>query len=222
MRLWLACCASTLLAQAPVLTKTALLGQFDPATDADFVEVAPGQRLRRETAAAFEKMRAAAARDGFTLKPLSTTRNFVRQKEIWERKWNASTLPPAERARFILRYSSMPGTSRHHWGTDLDLNSLNFRAWEQQPELQKLHAWLTRRGPEFGFCQPYTAKGPHRPAGYEEEKWHWSYVPLAREFLKQHRSTVTTSDLNGFRGAETAREVRALEDYVNGIDPSCR
>lgn len=222
MRIWLGMFAALAFADAPVLTKQMLLGQFEPATDPGFAAVAPGQFLRRETAAAFEKMRAAAARDGFTLKPLSTTRNFARQREIWERKWNASSLPPAERARFILRYSSMPGTSRHHWGTDMDLNSLSFRAWEQQPDLQKLHAWLTRRAPEFGFCQPYTAKGPRRPVGYEEEKWHWSYVPLAREFLKQHRAAISAADINGFRGAETAREVRAIEDYVSGIDPSCR
>ena len=166
-------------------------------------------------------MKVAAARDGITLRPVSATRNFAAQKAIWERKWNTSTLAPVERARWILRYSSMPGTSRHHWGTDLDINSVNWREWEK-PELAKVHAWLTRRAPEFGFCQPYTAKGPARPVGYEEERWHWSYVPLAKEFLRQYLGTVTTADIRGFLGAETAGAVRSIADYVEGVDPLCK
>src|SRR5690625_6663701 len=65
----------------------------------------------------------------------SATRNFEYQKSIWERKWNGespiengeilpeTTSDPVERALKILRYSSMPGSSRHHWGTDIDLRS---------------------------------------------------------------------------------------------------
>ncbi|NJK84501.1 MAG: M15 family metallopeptidase [Saprospiraceae bacterium] len=47
-------------------------------------------------------------------------------------KTAAATTPnPQERALKILKYSSMPGTSRHHWGTDIDLNSFSNSYFEQ-------------------------------------------------------------------------------------------
>lgn len=210
---------------APVLSKAALLGQIEPAQDPGFAAVpgtSPVIYLRKDTLAAFERMRAAAASDGIKLRVISATRNFTYQKGIWERKWNALQLTkPADRSREILRYSSMPGTSRHHWGTDMDLNDLSPRNWESG-ELARTYAWLERRGGEFGFCLPYSKKGPARPVGYNEERWHWSYRPLSSEFLKQYLATVTVADIKGFLGAETAREVRSIEDYVAGVNPVCK
>ena len=40
--------------------------------------------------------------------------------------------------------------------------------------------WLVQNGASYGFCQPYTAG---RCAGYNEEKWHWSYMPLSEPML---------------------------------------
>ena len=68
----------------------------------------------------------AAEKEGISFKIISGTRNYFEQKAIWERKWQKYTaLEPIERAKKILEYSSMPSSSRHHWGTDIDLNSLN-------------------------------------------------------------------------------------------------
>ena len=78
---------------------------------------------------------------------------------------------PVERARMILTYSSMPGTSRHHWGTDMDLNKDN-NGYFATGEGLKVYEWLQAHAHEYGFCQPYTPKGPNRPEGYNEEKWH--------------------------------------------------
>ncbi|MEM6771314.1 MAG: D-alanyl-D-alanine carboxypeptidase family protein, partial [Bacteroidota bacterium] len=115
-----------------------LTGRFDPTIHPDFVKVAAKYTdgdpyvLHKDTYAAFEAMHAAAATDGVKLIMVSATRNFKRQRQIWEAKWNGQRLlegkdkanevypDPADRARAILRYSSMPGTSRHHWGTDID------------------------------------------------------------------------------------------------------
>ena len=109
----------------------------------------------------------AAKKEGITLKIISATRNFATQKIIWEGKWTgkrlheskenlAKTIPnPTERAIKILRWSSMPGTSRHHWGTDIDLNKLNNSYFEKGEGL-KIYNWLIANASSFGFCQPYS------------------------------------------------------------------
>ncbi|MBI1339383.1 D-alanyl-D-alanine carboxypeptidase family protein [bacterium] len=221
----------------PVLSKDALLGRIDPASDDGFSVIPSrfsepaGLYARKEAIAAFETMHAAAARDGVNLKIISAFRSFDRQTRIWEDKWtgrtrvegeklNESIADPVERARKILEYSSMPGTSRHHWGTDFDFNSLDNR-WFESGEGLKVRDWLQANAADFGFCQVYSAKGDDRRTGYEEERWHWSYLPLAGGFLSQHRSAVSVADIAGFAGAETAASVRALDDYVAGISPDC-
>jgi len=206
----------------PALTKLELMGRLDPARDRAFVAVGDTW-LRQPAADALARMQAAAARDGITLRVISATRTFADQKRIWERKWKALAEPDeAQRALQIMRYSSMPGTSRHHWGTDVDLNSLSPRWFTDTAEGRKVYDWLTRHAAEHGFCQPYTAKGEGRATGYAEEKWHWSYQPLASAFLKQYLAEVRATDITGFAGAGAARAVRSIEDYVNGVDPACR
>ena len=83
-----------------------------------------------------------AKRDSIDLKIISGTRNFYEQKAIWNRKWNLyNNLNPIHRAKKILEYSSMPSTSRHHWGTDIDLNSLNNSYFNTGKGL-KTYQWL--------------------------------------------------------------------------------
>ncbi len=215
-----------------------LLGKITPSKDTAFAPIAQkyttksGIYLRKEAYAAFEKMHAAAAADGVKLVILSATRTFGDQKGIWENKWNGQTLvggknlstavpDPVERAKAILRYSSMPGSSRHHWGTDMDLNSLE-NAYFDTALGKKIYDWLHAHAADYGFCQPYTLIGPERPNGYQEERWHWSYMPISARFLKVYRATVHLSDITGFKGAETAVPLNVIEHYVSGIAPACR
>jgi zinc D-Ala-D-Ala carboxypeptidase len=211
--------------------KNYLTGKFDPAGHLDFVKVtAPhtdraDMLLRRETYEAFKKMWAAAKKDGVTLKIISSTRNFDRQKAIWEGKWQrfaAETPDPEARARRIMEYSSMPGSSRHHWGTDFDLNDLNNAAFEGNGPHRRVYEWLQAHAAEYGFCQPYTPKGTARPHGYNEEKWHWTYLPLSKGLLAEYRRSITDADLTGFKGAETATSIGAVAHYVLGINTACQ
>ena len=92
-------------------------------------------RLTAATAAAFNDMQVAAAYEGFNLQAASSWRSFERQLAIWNGKWrgerplldadnqplDALQLDDMERLHAILRWSALPGTSRHHWGTDLDI-----------------------------------------------------------------------------------------------------
>ncbi|MFK7810169.1 MAG: M15 family metallopeptidase, partial [Saprospiraceae bacterium] len=181
-----------------------LMGKFDPAKHPDFALLSKehasgdGMYLRKATYEQFKKMAAAAKKDGVTFIIKSATRNFARQKVIWEGKWNGTRLlegglnakklfpDPNKRAFKILEYSSMPGTSRHHWGTDFDVNNFTNAYFEKGKGLKE-YEWLVAHAQEYGFCQPYTPKGKERPDGYNEEKWHWSYLPIAVPLIEQYQ-----------------------------------
>lgn len=225
--------AFTLGAKAQQVDKNYLLGKFDPATHPQFIKLsdehtrgsARGAYLRKETYEAFVKMSEAALKDSVKLVIISATRNFDSQKRIWENKWNGKVQvegkdlttvhDPKERARLILLYSSMPSTSRHHWGTDMDLNNLNNKFFDSGEGL-KIYTWLKAHGAEYGFCQPYTTKEGGR-TGYEEERWHWSYLPLSGEFLNQYKKEVTYKDITGFEGSEVAKPMGVIKNYVEGV-----
>lgn len=219
--------ATDSLPMPPFVSKEYLLGKFDPAKHPDFVSVGkpftdrPGMMMRIEAFEAFKKMWESAQKAGISLKIISSTRNFSQQKAIWEGKWErfASAAPiPKDRALKILEYSSMPGSSRHHWGTDIDLNDLNNPSFEQGGKHEKVYQWLDAYAKDFGFCQPYTAGRLH---GYQEEKWHWSYTPLSKPFLAHYKADITDADMQGFLGSNLAAEIGAVEHYVLGINQSC-
>ncbi len=218
--------------------KIYLTGKFDPAQREDFVlipqeyTIVPNKiYLRKETLEAFLWMLATAEKDGIDLKIASATRNFDYQKDIWEKKWTGFTFVdgqdlseslPDELERFqkILEYSSVPGTSRHHWGTDIDINNANLEYFKTE-EGEKVYAWLTKNTPLFGFCQTYNLKGNIRPTGYNEEKWHWSFLPLSRAFTQEYKKIITEEDIKGFLGDENVSALNLINNYVLAINPEC-
>lgn len=216
-------------------------GRFNPARHELFVSLADSgiptnkwpHLLRREAAEALKKLYI-AFHEEHPKAPFwvqSSTRSFYDQKNIWDGKWNGTITvmnvslnktikDPLKRGLEILKYSSMPGTSRHHWGTDFDLNVLDNRYYETG-EGRVLYRWLRKNAGRFGFCQPYTAG---RSSGYNEERWHWSYMPLARVFQKSWNScyqknpeAFTRKGL--FGGSDVAGKLAPV--YVNAVDREC-
>ena len=219
------------------ISREQLLGLITPSSDSDFVLIdaayasRAGMYLRRAAYNAFQEMRAAAQADGITLTILSATRDFNHQKRIWEDKWYGrmalhgnilatDIVDHRQRALEILRFSAMPGTSRHHWGTDIDMNSL-VNSYFESGEGKRVYEWLLENAAEYGFCQPYTKHGNERTGGYEEEKWHWSYMPLANSFYRAFKHKITYDDIKGFTGHETARELRVIERFVLDVSRLC-
>ena len=218
---------------APV--KEFLLGKIHYEKDTNFVEILPAYTVLRRpnnfiqklTLEAFLKMHAAAKADGIKLVATSASRNFWVQRYIWEQKWQKITEHQgAARAKHILQYNSMCGTSRHHWGTELDLNSPKLEYWNSV-EGKKTYQWLCENAHKFGFYQPYSKKisgtdsaennSGGRRTGYNEEKWHWSYFPLANIYMKKYREFITEEDLKGFLGDQHVSELNIIENYVFGV-----
>ncbi len=213
-----------------------IMGHFDPSTHRDFVVVEikyadrEGLYLRKDTYEAFRLMYEHALADGVRLQIRSATRNFNYQKGIWEAKWTGETLiesgenlaettpDPKERALKILRYSSMPGTSRHHWGTDIDLNSFE-NSWFEEGAGLNIYKWLKKHGPEHGFCQSYSAD---RTFGYLEERWHWSYVPVSALLTDLAEQELKNEMITGFMGSEAAVLIDVVKHYVLGINQGCK
>jgi zinc D-Ala-D-Ala carboxypeptidase len=217
--------STTNAALSPPMSVNYIMGKFDPATHPDFVAVEKkhadkdGLFLRKETYEAYKKMRWAAQQDSVSLTIISATRNFEYQKGIWDAKWKAlKTIKDATvRAKKILEYSAMPSSSRHHWGTDIDLNTVSSEFFNK-PEGKKMYEWLSKNADRFGFCQPYSAG---RKAGYREEKWHWSYMPLAKDFTAFAEKNLKNEMITGFTGAETAVSIDVVKNYVLGINKGC-
>lgn len=168
------------------------------------VEFAPGHRLCAPAAAAFAALQAEARAAGFELAVASAHRDFERQRLIFNRKASGertvhdergdplqlATMAPRDALHAILRYSALPGGSRHHWGTDLDVYDAGAMPAGYTLQLipgevedggmfAPLHDWLDARmasGRSHGFYRPY---GVDR-GGVAPERWHLSYAPLAR------------------------------------------
>lgn len=215
-----------------------LMGKFNPKKHDDFLIIEKkyanreGMFLQKETYESFKKMHTVAKQDGISFVVKSATRNFISQKNIWEAKWNGKRKTtgikniikefpnPKDRALKILMFSSMPSTSRHHWGTDIDLNNFTNKYFEKGKG-KKEYDWLKNNAHKFGFYQPYTKKGNERPHGYNEEKWHWSYLPLSKRYIDQMKLRMKDELVKGFEGAEVAKEIGVVEKYILGINQKC-
>jgi LAS superfamily LD-carboxypeptidase LdcB/uncharacterized membrane protein len=172
---------------------------------------------------AYKKMVEAALADSVKLILTSGHRTFAEQIYEWELRWDTPRTEirfsnDVEKANYLLQYRSIPGTTRHHWGTDIDLNSFDL-AYFQTKEGQKVYNWLSENAAKYGFYQPYTPYDEKRPTGYMEEKWHWSYKPLARLMLIKYLELVSMDDISGFKGDIAAKKLPVISDWVCGINP---
>lgn len=154
--------------------------------------------LRKEAHDAFLEMKKAAYNDGIDLKIVSSYRSFERQEQIWEGKYLKYTeedgMKPLPAIDKIIEYSTIPGTSRHHWGTDIDIVD-GYRKVEGDvlvPEkfgeggpYADFKNWMDKNSKTYGFYLVYTDE-PKRK-GFKYEPWHYSYAPISIPMLKQFR-----------------------------------
>lgn len=188
--------------------------------DADWLTVS----VHRDVVEPFRALKDSAASSGFDVAILSGFRGFDRQLSIWNRKaggelavldFNARPLdiaPLTERELVfaILRWSALPGASRHHWGTDIDVYDAAARPpgyeidlvpaeYEGEGMFAPFSEWLDARIADrtsFGFFRPYDRDR----GGIAPERWHLSHGPLAVEFastlsIELLRDTVLSADM---------------------------
>lgn len=179
--------------------------------------------INREIVADWNALKSAAISAGFELEIASGFRSFDRQLSIWNRKFlgelsvkdtlnnkvDMSLLNDKEKTYAILLYSALPGTSRHHWGTDIDIYApnllpndahLELEPWEYQESgyFYTLSNWLNNNAKSFGFYFPYKEyKG-----GVAAEPWHLSHIKTSGKFsealsLKALRQIITQSEIAG-------------------------
>lgn len=164
-------------------------------------------RLQPTVFAAYEAMTAAANEAGLAIDIASGFRDFARQQSIWNRKFSGAaplynvqgqlldtaTLTLGEKLEAIMTWSALPGASRHHWGTDLDVfDPRPFATGARQLALvpaeydeggpcHSLAVWLSQHAADFGFFFPYR----QYRGGVAAEPWHLSYRPLANAAQQQ-------------------------------------
>jgi len=156
-----------------------------------------GYQLQKEVNEAFLLMREAAKKEGINIEVVSSYRSYEHQKRIWTNKYKrftAAGLSPEKAIRKIIEYSTIPGTSRHHWGTDLDIIDANVARpksvlepshFEGSGVFVSLKKWMDAHASEYGFCLVYT-KDENRE-GFKYEPWHYSYKPISKKMLQQYK-----------------------------------
>ena len=180
-----------------ILTNQQLTGR----DESHLVWLDESTRIHQQALPAWKAMSEEAKLAGFDLKIASGYRGFDRQLSIWNRKFSGqlhikgqkgeildiNTMTEQEIVKSILYFSALPGASRHHWGSDIDIYAQNLLPDDEQLTLEPwefaedgpfytLHQWLSKNASRFDFYFPYDKfRG-----GIAIEPWHLSYWPIAK------------------------------------------
>ena len=205
----------------------------------ELVEFQPGYFVDKAIVSDLRAFSDAAKANGFELRVESAYRSFEKQLSIWNRKARgelpllSATGEPMERPKdeeelmyAILTWSALPGASRHHLGTDIDV--VDGAACPEGYEVQltpaecegifaKFHAFLTERmeaDDAFGFSRVFVpGRGKIRPEG-----WHIAHLPTSRKRLEHFsldvlRRIYERSDME-CKQAVLANLPKLAEEYI--------
>ena len=189
--------------------------------------------LEKETYSAFIKMKDAAEKDGIIIKLVSGFRDFYRQQMIWNNKYkkftNEFSLDGPTAIKEIIRFSTIPGTSRHHWGTEIDIIDKNFenekdllisKKYEEGGIFNSLKKWMDKNSKRFGFYIVYDDDSNRQ--GFEYEPWHYTYKPVSdlyqAEFLKLDlKSIISKTRVEGKEFINDEFIKKYIDENIMGI-----
>ena len=159
--------------------------------------------VHRDILAPLLELQSRATEAGFDLRLCSGFRSYERQMHIWNAKLSGlrpvvdeagtaidlELLSPWEQIQAVMRWSALPGASRHHWGTDVDIYDasampvgyqlqLTPEEVEGQGIFAPMHDWLDTELKDLDFYRPYGSD----TGGVAPERWHISYRPLAQTY----------------------------------------
>lgn len=209
------------------------------------VTVQDGFLMHQDSVSDFKAMAKAALNDGITITIASSFRDFERQLLIWNNKFQGirpvldkhgnkvdmSVLDEWQKVQAILLYSAMPGTSRHHWGCDIDVYDQKALPNEHKLQLEPheyqdggpfaiLSNWLTMQAEKFNFYRPYMQDN----GGVAPELWHLSHVPVAKHYFDNFATNadklLNLLEQSGISGVNAiAQHFDAiLEQYVYNVE----
>ena len=191
--------------------------------------------LRKEAYDAFIQMKEAAMKDGIDIEIVSSFRDFSRQVGIFERKYinyiDEEGLEPLEAIDKIIEYSTIPGTSRHHWGTEIDIIDGNGpregdvlvpEKFTGDGPYAALKTWMDENSEKYGFYLVYTDEPKRR--GFKYEPWHYSYAPLSIPMLTTFRKKnimhyLDKEDFMGLEHFTTGFIKTYITDNILDINP---
>ena len=205
----------------------------------------PRVALHRDAADDFLAMCTAARAEGIEIAVFSGFRDFDSQLAIWNRKFRGervlldehgqpldhASLSEEEIVGHILRWSALPGASRHHWGSELDLYDVaalpeGYRIqlvpaeYAQDGVFARLAAWLADHAMRYGFFRPYL----EFLGGVYPEPWHWSYAPVSVSALAALTPEVIAEAVTGSELLGKERVLARLADvygrYVLAVAPA--
>ena len=203
--------------------------------------------VHRDMLSSLDRLKQRASAEGFELAIASSFRDFSRQTTIWQEKidgkravysssgelLNVGEMTDEEALDAILRWSALPGVSRHHWGTDFDyFDSLAIdegyrlqlipQEYQENGPFAELTGWLQQQvkdGNAEGFFFPYLESA----GGVAPEPWHLSHGPSAKAFeaLWTFERFIELLD-KGVWPLENAIRQRAEEIYQYFVKPTVR
>ena len=184
-----------------------------------------GPHLHSNAREDFLRLRQEARSENLELSVASGYRDYSRQRDIWNGKVSGriplrneqgeiiptEQLSETERILTILRWSALPGFSRHHWGSDLDVFDANAcprpqllpQEYLQGGACHPLFLFLCKKMKQFGFFHPYDKDR----GGICPEPWHISHYPTAapcetqlsveglKHFITLHRKEILLADI---------------------------
>ncbi|EKA7411419.1 TPA: M15 family metallopeptidase [Vibrio parahaemolyticus] len=177
----------------------------------------------------------AATKAGFKMEIASGFRDFSRQRAIWNGKYegelpildsnsqplNKTALSDEEKLKAILRWSALPGGSRHHWGCDFDVyarnllppdTTLQLEPWEYLEGHQlAFYCWLKDHIDEFSFFFPYLQD----LGGVAIEPWHISHKAIGQQCAAQLNAEMLKDELVR---QNQQHNIAGLESILNNLD----
>ncbi len=176
------------------------LGKDSSCIDFGAIEKPIHRDLIKEIAA----LKQSAKKAGFDLRIASGYRGFDQQLKIWNEKANGlrpvldeneapfdiAALSKKELMFAILRWSALPGASRHHWGTDFDIYDASSIDEKYRVQLTvsetindgpfvRFYQWLTQ---ELKNNQVFLRPYENDLGGVAPEPWHLSCSAVAKVF----------------------------------------
>ena len=163
--------------------------------------------IHRELVKGYRRLQSDAQKAGYQLTAASGYRNFERQRLIWNAKASGQRevlddegrpidihdVNPDQLMHCILRWSALPGASRHHWGSEIDIydaakvgnkNQLQLVTSETESGgvFHAMYLWLEGylANDQGLFYRPYEKDRN----GIAPEPWHLSYRPIADVYLQ--------------------------------------